>query len=257
MKVLELKKVWFYYEEDLVLEDINFEVEEGSLVAILGPNGAGKTTLLKIILGLLKPQRGSVKLFGKPSWELGKERRLIGYVPQNLSPNRRMPIKVRTVVLMGRYKGVLRLFRSEDIIAVREALKIVEMEHMEDGLFNSLSGGQRQRVLIARALVSRPRLLILDEPETGLDPSFHEGFFKMLEKIREKYGTTILIVSHDVMAVSQVVNKIACVNRKLIAHGRPEEVLSPTNLECLYGKGAAFFGHGPAPHLIVEKHKDG
>ena len=256
MKILELKNVWFNYEQEPVLENINFDVEEGTLVAILGPNGAGKTTLLKIILGLLRPQRGTVILFGKPSWELGKERRLIGYVPQNLSPNRRMPIKVRSVVLMGRYRGILRSFTGEDLKAVSDALTTVEMDHLENRLFNTLSGGQRQRVLIARALASRPRLLILDEPETGLDPSFHEGFFRMLEKIREKYGTTILIVTHDVMAVSQVVNKIACVNRKLVAHGRPEEVLSSASLECLYGKGAAFFGHGPTPHLIVEKHKN-
>ena len=127
---------------------------------------------------------------------------------------------------------------------------------MQNSLFNHLSGGQRQRVLIARALVSKPKLLILDEPETGLDLSFHEGFFKMLDKIRTTYGSTVLIVTHDVTAVSQVVDKIACVNRELIAHGRPEDVLTGQNLECLYGKGAAFFGHSPTPHIVVKKHHD-
>jgi len=256
MNVLQIKGLWFSYDAEEVLEDINFEVEEGSLIAILGPNGAGKTTLLKIILGLLRPQRGEVRVFGKPPWELREERRLIGYVPQNLSPNRKMPIKVKSIVMMGKYKGLLKLSGLKDRRIVMETLKLVGMEGTEERLFNHLSGGQRQRVLIARALASGPKLLILDEPETGLDPSFHEGFYRMLTRIRKKLGTTIIIVSHDVMAVSQVVTKIACINRRLFAHGRPEEVLSGENLKCLYGKGAAYFGHGPAPHIVVKEHDE-
>jgi len=254
MKVLEIRNVWFYYEDEPVLKDISLEVEEGELIAILGPNGAGKTTLLKIILGILKPQQGEIKIFRKKIEELGDERRKIGYVPQNLVPNRKMPIKVSSVVLMGLYRGILKFPGEEDRKALKEALEIVEMDHMADRQFNQLSGGQRQRVLIARALVSKPKLLILDEPETGLDPSFHEGFFNLLARIRKVFSTTVLIVTHDVTAVSAVVDKIACVNRELITHGRPEEVLTGENLECLYGKGAAFFGHGPAPHIVVGKH---
>ncbi len=254
MKALEVRKVWFTYQSEPVLKNINFSVEEGELVAILGPNGAGKTTLLKIILGLLKPQKGEVRIFGLPP---EKARGIVGYVPQNLSPNRRMPITAEAVVLMGAYRGFLKPLGKEIRRAVEEVLQQVGMIAFRKRLFGELSGGQRQRVLIARALVRRPKLLILDEPETGLDPSFQEGFYKLLLRVKQAYGTTILIVTHDVMAVSQRVSSIACLNRELVAHGRPQEVLTGENLKCLYGEAAAYFGHGPAPHMVVEEHSGG
>ncbi len=254
MKALEIKGVWFSYEANVVLKDINFSVEEGELVAILGPNGAGKTTLLKIILGLLKPHRGEVRIFGLPP---EKARGIVGYVPQNLSPNRRMPITAETVVLMGAYRGFLKPTGKQTRDEVEEVLKQVGMLSFKNRLFGELSGGQRQRILIARALVRKPKLLILDEPETGLDPSFQEGFYRLILRIKETFGTTVLTVTHDVMAVSQRVSSIACLNRELIAHGRPQEVLTAQNLKCLYGEAAAYFGHGPAPHLVVEEHSGG
>ena len=251
MKALEVKNLWFSYNGEVILENINLTIKEGEVVAILGPNGAGKTTLLKTVLGLLKPEKGDVKIFGLPP---ARAKHLVGYVPQNLSPNRKMPIKAESVVKMGLYRGILKWPTKEDLKRVEETLAQVDALDFRHKIFGHLSGGQRQRILIARALVRRPKLLILDEPETGLDPSFQEGFYKLLLKIREKYGTTIITVTHDVMAVSQMVNSIACLNRTVVVHGRPHEVLSSENLKCLYGEAAAFFGHGPAPHLVVEKH---
>jgi len=253
VKALEVRDLWFSYGGEDVLQGVNLSVEEGEMVAILGPNGAGKTTLLKIILGLLKPRRGEVRIFGLPP---EKARGLIGYVPQNLQPNRRMPITAFSVVMMGLYRGMLKWPREQDRREAEKALEEVGISPLKKRLFGQLSGGQRQRVLIARALVRKPKLLILDEPETGLDPSFQEGFYKLLQRIREKYRTTIITVTHDVMAVSQMVSSIACLNRALVAHGRPQEVLTGENLRCLYGEAAAYFGHGPAPHLIVEEHRD-
>ncbi len=253
MKALEVKDLWFSYGGEDVLKGVNFSAEAGETVAILGPNGAGKTTLLKLILGLLKPRRGEVRIFGLPP---EKARGYIGYVPQNLQPNRRMPITAFSVVMMGLYEGILKWPGKPQRMEAERVLEEVGILSLKKRLFGELSGGQRQRVLIARALVRKPKLLILDEPETGLDPSFQEGFYKLLLKIREKYGTTIITVTHDVMAVSQVVSSIACLNRTVVVHGRPQEVLTGENLKCLYGEAAAYFGHGPAPHLIVEKHRD-
>ncbi len=253
MKALEVKDLWFSYGDEDVLKGVNFSVDEGEMVAILGPNGAGKTTLLKLILGLLKPRRGEVRIFGLTP---ERARGLIGYVPQNLQPNRRMPITAFSVVMMGLYEGMLKWPGKTQRMEAEKVLEEVGISSLKKKLFGELSGGQRQRVLIARALVRKPKLLILDEPETGLDPSFQEGFYKLLQKIREKYGTTIITVTHDVMAVSQVVSSIACLNRTMVVHGRPHEVLTGENLKCLYGEAAAYFGHGPAPHLIVEQHRD-
>ncbi len=254
MKALELKGVWFSYGTNPVLKNINFQVKEGEVVAILGPNGAGKTTLLKIILGLLKPQKGEVRVFGMSPQ---RARGIIGYVPQNLSPNRRMPITAEAVVLMGAYPGFLKPRPKNTKQEMIQVMEQVGMLSHRKKLFRELSGGQRQRILIARALIRKPKILILDEPETGLDPSFQEGFYNLLNKINKIYGTTIITVTHDVMAVSQRVSSIACLNRELVVHGRPQEVLTTENLRCLYGEAAAFFGHGPAPHLVVEEHSHG
>ena len=255
-EVVRLEGVSFEYSPGRpVLEDVNLKLHEGDFLAIMGPNGAGKTTLLKIILGLLRPTRGQVWVFGKPWEEIGSVRHLIGYVPQSLSQNRRMPLTVFDVVMMGRYGklGPVKRPSARDRKKVEEVLELVGMKEYKDRLFSQLSGGQMQRVLIAKALAGEPRLLVLDEPDTGLDVAVSEGFYRFLNTLHRDLSLTILLVSHDVMAVSEIVAKVVCINRRIVAHGRPEEVFTSASLECLYGKQALLFGHGPVPHLVVSR----
>ena len=258
---IEIKGVSFSYTPGKpVLENVNLVVKRGDFVALLGPNGAGKTTLLKLILGLLPLKKGEIKIFGRPVKEIDDVRSRIGYVPQSLSQNRRIPLTVEDVVMLGRFpymKG-LKFPSRQDRKKVQEVLELVGMAPLAKRLFSRLSGGQMQRVLIARALVTDPQLLILDEPDTGLDPAMSEGFYRFLNRLHSELSLTILLVSHDVMAVSEIVKSVVCINRRIVAHGRPETVFTSANLECLYGKQALLFGHGLVPHLVVDKkaHED-
>ncbi len=251
--IIELKDVTVAFEDQVVLEDVSFTVYPGMFVAIIGPNGAGKTTLIRTILGLVRPVRGEVRVFGKPAWALKEERKRLGYVPQILSVDLHFPITAGEVVLMGRYArvGLIRRPSSEDYRVAREAMERVGVAHLWDKPFGKLSGGQRQRVLIARALANTPDLLVLDEPTTGVDVTATQTVYSLLRKFHEE-GMTILVVSHDVGVVATFVDTIACVNRKLIAHGRPEEVLGSEELARMYGCDVAYFHHGRVPHLVVE-----
>ena len=173
--VLQMEEVWFSYGSRHVLEGVSLEVPAGAFAALIGPNGAGKSTLLRIILGILKPQRGRVSLFGKPP---GRHGQPIGYVPQGIQLPQGFPLSVEDVVLMGRYGllGPVRRPSREDRERAREALAQVALEGHADRRFEDLSGGQKQRVLIARAMVGEPCLLILDEPTSGLDPAARASF---------------------------------------------------------------------------------
>lgn len=246
MNVVEVREVSFGYEQNQVLAEISMAVEKGDFLALLGPNGAGKTTLVKLILGLLKPLRGQVKLFGSPV-EKFKNWSWIGYIPQKaVAFDKRFPVTVEEVVLAGRF-GRLGLGRrpgKEDRQAVEEALSAMEILGYKKSLLNNLSGGQQQRVFIARALVSQPRLLILDEPVAGLDSRTLEGFYRLLARLNREKKMTILIVSHDTGAVSRWVNKVACVNHTLLYYGRPEELFRAEGLSLLYGAPVRLVAHG-------------
>ena len=253
--VLELKDVTVFYGRLLVLDRINLQVKRGDFLALLGPNGAGKTTLIKVVLGLLTPSRGCVSVFGKPL-PLSKEaQKKIGYVPQISSVDLRFPIQVFDVVLMGRYAhvGLLKRPRTVDKEKTWEVLEQVGLVEKAKEPLSRLSGGQRQRVFVARALVSEPELLLLDEPTTGVDIGVRDGLFELLNQLQDQ-GMTLLVVSHDIGVVSQHVNQVACLNQRLVAHGRPDEVLEQEVLGCMYGTQAAFVGHGKKPHIVVEEH---
>lgn len=250
---VELQHVTVRLGELTVLDDITLQVPEGAFWAILGPNGAGKTTLLRVMLGLVRPQHGQVRLFGQPPERLRPRWRYIGYVPQLHQVDLRFPVRVRDVVLMGRY-GRLGLFRrptAEDHRAVGRALAQVGIADLADRPLRALSGGQRQRVFLARALVNAPRLLLLDEPTAGVDTAASEGLYDLLRRLHREQAITILLVSHDVGVVAQYVNGVACINRRLVTHGRPEEVLTEETLSSMYGCQAVFFHHGSTPHLVV------
>lgn len=240
-----------------MLDDVSLTVRAGEFLALLGPNGSGKTTLLRVLTGLLEPDAGRVRLFGKAPDELGAARRRIGYVPQVGRVETGFPVSAAQVVMMGRYPviGPGRFARRVDREAVRKALALLEIESLAQAPLVSLSGGQRQRVFLARALVNRPDLLLLDEPTGGLDAAFVERFYALLLQLREQ-GMTIVIVSHDVGVVSSFVDCVACLNHRLVAHGKPDMVLDEAVLREMYGKHAVFFEHAHNPHLIVPSHDD-
>ncbi|MCX8175640.1 MAG: ABC transporter ATP-binding protein [Candidatus Bathyarchaeota archaeon] len=216
-EIVSLENVSVHFNSIPVLEDITLSIMQNDFLAIIGPNGGGKTTLLKVILGLVKPSKGKVKVFGgSPE----KGRKFIGYLPQYAFLNQNFPISVFEVVLMGRYRGVFQGFSDEDKTAVINALKIVGMLKFKDRRINELSGGQLQRVFIARAVVKEPKLLLLDEPTASIDPEMQKTFYELLQEIKKKMA--VVLVSHDVGAVSVHADKVACLNRKLFYHGKKE-----------------------------------
>lgn len=251
-KVIELKDVWTRYGNQVILEAVNLELEEPrGLLGIIGPNGGGKTTLLKVFLGLLKPYRGSVKLFGKSP---EKSRDLVGYVPQYKRFDFDFPISVWEVVLTGRmsHTGFLKKYTDEDKKAAEDALKTVEMFQYKDRQIGQLSGGQRQRVFIARALATNPKLLLLDEPNSGLDPHMQDELYRLLDRLKKDMA--IIMVTHDLSAVSVYVDRIACLNRKLHYHNSRE--IPVEDLEATYQCPVELIAHG-VPHRVLEKHNGG
>ncbi|NPA06379.1 MAG: metal ABC transporter ATP-binding protein [Chloroflexi bacterium] len=252
---IEVRDVYVSYNGHPVLQGVSLTVPQGSFWALLGPNGAGKTTLLKVIVGLIKPQRGTVRVFGRPPEALGPWRRALGYVPQHQRVDLYFPIRVKDVVMMGRY-GMLGFFRRpgpEDWRAVDEALERVGIPHLRERPLHALSGGERQRVFLARALVTQPKLLLLDEPTAGVDVAATQSLYELLRDLH-KSGMTVVMVSHDVGVVTQFVDSVACLNRRLVAHGRPEVVLTADTLSDMYGCEAVFFHHAATPHLVVRRH---
>ena len=218
------------YGEKIVLKDIFLKVEKGEIICIVGPNGGGKTTLLKVILGLKDYSEGKVLVLGKPPKEV--EKKEIGYLPQKENISKNFPISVFETVLMGRYPklGLFKRPTSRDREITLDCLKLVKMDNLKDENINKLSGGQKQRVFIARALAMEPKILILDEPSTGLDIVAQEDLYKILVDIRDKKEMAILMVSHDIGVVSTFVDKIACLNKTIHYHGKsgtpiPNEVL--------------------------------
>ena len=208
-KIIEIDSVSFSYDNQEVLKDISLTVERNDFMAILGPNGGGKTTLLKLILGINKPTKGTIKVFGeKPK----KIRNKIGYVPQYLNFDNNFPISVIEVVLMSSLKtfSLFPWYSAKIKNEAMEFLKNMKIEHLANKRFGDLSGGQQQRVLIARALMNNPNLLILDEPTASVDIKIEEDVFEILKTLSN--SITIIIVSHDVSFVSSYVNKVTCLN---------------------------------------------
>lgn len=235
---VELKQVYFRYLSDWVLDDVSLTIEEGDFVGLVGPNGGGKTTLLRLVMGMLHPEAGSIRVFGKtPSRAVVS----IGYVPQHMGLDRDFPIRVCEVVLSGRLSqsrwGIR--YGREDRTHACEALAEVGMEaHWQDH-FGSLSGGQRQRVLIARALANQPRLLIMDEPTSNVDSLSQQQIYDLLHRINQR--CTLVLVSHDLGVVSSHVNKVACLNHRLVTH--PTADVDGAVIQDLYGAHVHFVDH--------------
>ncbi|MGB9937125.1 MAG: metal ABC transporter ATP-binding protein [Methanobacterium sp.] len=246
VKALELEEINVKFNGTAILENINFSVDKNDFVAIIGPNGGGKSTLLKTVLGLIKQDKGNIKILGKGQKEANK---LIGYLPQKSYFDLSFPINVFDVVLMGRYRGLLKNYNREDKKSALDALKAVGMEEYKDRQINELSGGQMQRVFIARAISRKPELLLLDEPTASVDPKMQESFYDLLSSLKNKM--TIILVTHDVGVASSHVNSIACLNKKLFYHGAPDG--SASGIEAAYNCPIEIIGHG-IPHRVFEKH---
>jgi len=185
--------------------------------------------------------------------KLTDARQRIGYVPQHSRIDSHFPIRVREVVLLGRCGkiGLTKRPSKQDYEAVAQALELVDLQDLADRQIGQLSGGQRQRVLIARALALMPDLLLLDEPTAALDVGASESFYAWLHQMHSRLKSTLVIVTHDVGVVSRYVTAVACLNRRLVAHGLPHEVLNKDTLEGMYGCEAMFFQHGDVPHMVV------
>lgn len=224
------RELGFAYDERTVLRDVELAIPRGDFVSVVGPNGSGKTTLLKLALGLLRPDSGSVEIFGQPP---RKVRRRIGYVPQHPRLDPLFPVSALDVVLMGRL-GCSRVwggYGRDDRGAAAEALAEVGLDDLGQRHFAALSGGQKQRVLIARALAGDPELLLLDEPTAGLDAHVEEGFWRLLEELNRRL--TIILVSHDLGFVSGFVKSVICVGEDVVVH--PTSEITGQVIADLYG----------------------
>lgn len=243
--IIEVKDVSFGYTNELVLKDVQLNIHRGDYVGVIGPNGGGKTTLLKVMLGLLKPKTGTVKLFGKDI-RVFKDWAKIGYVPQKaVNFDAQFPATVEEVVAMGLYGkiGLFRHLKKEDKNKIQSALVSVSMADFKERLIGDLSGGQQQRVFIARALVSDPEVIFLDEPTVGVDVHAQEDFYRLLEKLNHEMNLTLILVSHDIDVVANEVTELACVNQTIVYHGNPKEFVKGDYIKKLYGKDSKFILH--------------
>lgn len=229
--IVEFKDLQVILGNSTILKDINACIPQGSSTAIIGPNGAGKTTLLLTLLGHV-PFKGAFSV----NENKGLESIEVGYVPQRLSFDRGMPITVTDFLCMGRQKmplwlGVRKSLRENAL----QLLAAVEAEHLQRQQLGLLSGGELQRVLLALALQQDPELLILDEPAAGVDIQGEQVFCELLEKLRRERGFTQLMVSHDLSTVTHHATHVICLNKTVIAEGKPKEVLTPDTLMTLFG----------------------
>lgn len=243
LPLIEINNMDAAYNRQLVLSNVSLSIYDRDFVGIIGPNGGGKTTLLKIILGLMKPLKGRI--------DFNFERSEIGYLPQDSRVDDRFPITVREVVASGLEKGLRsghRINKSQraQIISV---LRKVGLEQLQSRSIGELSGGELQRTMLARAVVSSPRILILDEPDTHVDNRFEMELYELLKQLNS--SITILLVSHDIGTISPYIKTIACVNRDLHYHSSNE--ISEEQLK-VYNCPIEIITHGTVPHRVMKEH---
>jgi zinc transport system ATP-binding protein len=254
--IVELNDVWVAYDGKWILKSIYFNCYPGEIFGIVGPNGGGKTTLLNVILGLVNPQKGSVQLFGS---QPDKQSRLeLGYLPQISHADQSFPVTVLDVVLMGLYSRI-GLFHRPDRNSKKIAMDLLSQINMADHAkrpFAVLSGGQQQRVNIARAMASKPKLLVLDEPATGVDSVAQEDFYELLAKFRNEQGISVIMVSHDIGVITSHADRVACLNVELHYHDEPDSCFSPDITKKVFGKDLKVIVHDDKCATCYHRHQD-
>jgi zinc transport system ATP-binding protein len=254
-KIIDIQNLNFSYNSQPVLRDVNLSVGQGDFVAMIGPNGGGKTTLLKLMLGLLDAGSGKIRVFNRSPQDVSHR---IGYVPQDVHINKNFPISALDIVLMGRLKPGRGWSRhsQQDRQAALNALGQVDMKKFCDHRIGELSGGQKQRVFVARALVTEPELLFLDEPTASIDTKGQNELYLLLRELNKTI--TIIVVSHDLMVISGYIKSVICVNQRLHYHGHAE--LTGEMIEMMYDCTAEdtcpveLIAHG-LPHRVLHQHE--
>ena len=245
--LFDIENLSFGYDGERVLEEITFQVIRGDYLAIIGPNGSGKSTLIRMMLGLAHPDSGSIRIMGQDP-ETFRHWDRVGYVPQRATElDPLFPASVREIVAMGLlpHKRWPRFLKPSDEGVIDEALDLVDMREYRDRRIWALSGGQQQRIFIARALASKPEVLVLDEPTAGVDAATQERFYNTLETINRERGVTMILVTHDIGVITKHVNKVACLNQRLIFHGSHDDFCESEQAITLFG---------PESHLICHRH---
>jgi zinc transport system ATP-binding protein len=235
--VISFEQVDFSYNGEPILEDVNLLILDREMIGVVGPNGGGKTTLLRLILGLLKPDRGKILVFGDSP---AKSSPRLGYVPQHMQFDYRFPVSVLDVVVMGlAAKTGFGPLAKKQVRAAEEALEAVNLLRFRNKPFADLSGGQRQRVLIARALATAPDMLLFDEPTSNVDTSAGKQLYEILDRLNQTM--TILVVSHDIGFVNHQISSVVCVNHRVQVH--PTSELAGQNIIDLYGSDMSLIRH--------------
>ncbi|MCA0971921.1 metal ABC transporter ATP-binding protein [Halobacillus litoralis] len=245
--IVEMKDLSFKYEKEWVVKDVNLSIYEGQFLGLVGPNGSGKSTLIKLMLGLSKPDVGSVQLYGESIKKFDKWEE-IGFVSQKANSfNSGFPATVIEVVKSGLVSrmGTFSFFNRKHKERAMEALRTVEMEEYADTNIGELSGGQQQRVFIARALVSDPSLVILDEPTVGVDAKHVTDFYNLLGKLNKEKGITLLMVTHDIGTITDHATHVVCMNKTIHFHGHSDDYkeFSEEDLNQLYGHAVQQLSH--------------
>jgi zinc transport system ATP-binding protein len=248
VEIAAARDLCFNYDGVEILHDITLSITAGDYIGLVGPNGSGKTTFIKTMLGLLQPTRGSIALFGRDPLSFNGWDR-IGYLPQKLLGfNPGFPARVREIVSLGLLgkKRFPRRLAAADAQALDSILVLLDIRDIQHKRIGELSGGQLQRVLLARALVSRPEFLILDEPTTALDPETRDTFFSTLKTLNAGSGVTIIIVTHDIADIGKYASKLLYLDKSVIFYGSFENFCSSPDM-------ASYFGEF-AQHLICHRH---
>jgi zinc transport system ATP-binding protein len=234
MQIAEIDRLSYAYSGNLVLDNISFTIDEGDILGIIGPNGAGKTTLFSCMLGLLDDYTGTIKILGDDiKKKNGKVFKSIGYIPQKKTIEQNFPATVEEIVSLG----ITTIGKtSKEKIAL--ALETVGLLAQKDSRVGELSGGQQQRVLIAKAMVNNPKLLILDEPVTGIDLEMQNRFYSLLKKLNQENKITIIWASHDLDAVNRFATSVACINRSMFFHGKAFEFFENPDLLKAYSESS-------------------
>lgn len=243
--LFEVRNLSFTRNGNEILKSVSLSILPGEYCAIIGPNGGGKTTLIRLLMGLEKPTSGTIRLFGTDQSRFRDWDR-IGYVPQRSAlVDAAFPATVREVVAMGRYakRGILGFETSDDINAIEESMDQMGVSDLRDRLIGHLSGGQRQRVMIARALASHPQVLIVDEPNTGVDVESQHRFYELLRVLNKTRHIGILFITHDVGVIAEDISKLFFVNQTLLLSQTPQEMLRCDQISRLYGTPAHIVSH--------------